>query len=361
MLIERQFVPRAKASLYGNTSLVVTCQLARDELEVLFPQGTAVVRQRSTKASIRYEHCEMIWTLLECREKISGPDPIIKHREIKMALQKLEKTIPVKTQVPRPQTLKAGHRPDVGSSSTVIMANLAIGDEDRQKYLNRWKSSVGVAPTTGPVASPVVVWGENLLTLAGERWLDDNVVDAYLSLVCHHGNGHFKLDDDIVFQEGSPNWHAWPAVTFDQPVRPSAMWPPNLYDGAKPQDVKYHFFPWCHNGHWSLFHVFFAKGRWHLDFYNSIPGYNENAVDGALSTLVSTLKEFSEGRLDLSTVTMQTPEPQPRQINSSDCGVIVINVARWLLEGWDLSTLRVNDCRRYRERMIVELEKWILI
>lgn len=68
---------------------------------------------------------------------------------------------------------------------------------------------------------------------------------AYLGLVCHHGNGHFKLDDDIVFEEGSLIWHAWPALTFNQPDRPSAIWPSNPYDGVKPQDVKHHFFPWC--------------------------------------------------------------------------------------------------------------------
>ncbi|KAL8893713.1 MAG: hypothetical protein Q9192_004996 [Flavoplaca navasiana] len=85
------FVPRAKAHLRGSTSSVVTCQLARDELEVLFPQGTAVARfRRSDKPSIMYRHRKMLWTLLDLNAKTSI-DPVVKHKEIKIALQKLEK------------------------------------------------------------------------------------------------------------------------------------------------------------------------------------------------------------------------------------------------------------------------------
>ncbi|KAL9003498.1 MAG: hypothetical protein Q9180_009898, partial [Flavoplaca navasiana] len=311
------FVPRAKAHLRGSTSIVVTCQLARDELEVLFPQGTAVASfRRSAKASIMYRHCKMLWTLLDLSAKISV-DPVVKNKEIKIALQKLEKAtsdLNLQHQPSRPQapTLRAGHRQDVGSSSTVIMANLAVSDDDRSKYLNRWNRSVGVVPTTGPCQSPVVLWGENLLSLTGSNWLDDNVVDAYLRLLCHHGNGHFELAQDVIFQKGSPKWFAWPAVTFSG-ILPRAMWPPNMYDEARPQDVKHHFLPWCHGSHWSLFHVYIDRANWHVDFYSSIEGYNDEASEKAQSQVVDTLKHFSGGILDLSAVHVQTPDPQPIQ------------------------------------------------
>ncbi|KAI4274808.1 MAG: hypothetical protein LQ337_003657 [Flavoplaca oasis] len=267
-------------------------------------------------------------------------DPVVKHKEIKIALQKLEKAtsdLNLQHRPSRPQALtpRAGHRQDVGSSRTVIMANLAISDDDRSKYLDSWNRSVGVVPMTGPCQSPVVLWGENLLSLAGSNWLDDNVVDAYLRLLCHHGNGHFELAQDVIFQEGSPKWFAWPAVTFSD-ILPTAMWPPNMYDEARPQDVKHHFLP-C------------------------IEGYNDEASEKAQSQVVDTLKHFSGGILDLSAVHVQTPDPQPIQVNSYECGVLAINVARWLLEGWDFPTLRARDCPQYRKRMVVELEKWNLI
>ncbi|KAL9621292.1 MAG: hypothetical protein Q9204_008129 [Flavoplaca sp. TL-2023a] len=314
------FVSRAKAHLRGSTSSAVTFQLARDELEVLFPQGTAVAPfRRSAKASIMYRHCKMLWNLLDLSAKTS----------VDLAQGNQD----------RFAETREGH----------------IGPQSTAPTLSSAGTDTPCWPSTG-----FVLWGENLLSLAGSNWLDDNVVDAYLRLVCHHGNEHFELAQDVIFREGSPKWFAWPAVTFSD-FLPTAMWPPNMYDEARPQDVKHHFLPWCHGSHWSLFHVYVERANWHVDFYSSIEGYNDEASEKARSQVVDTLKHFSGGILDLSAVHVQTPDPQPIQVNSYECGVLAINVARWLLEGWDLSTLRARDCPQYRQRMIVELEKWNLI
>ena len=120
------------------------------------------------------------------------------------------------------------------------------------------------------------------------------MVDAYLRLVCHHGNGHFGLAHNVIFQEGSPKWFAWPAVIFSD-ILPTAMWPPNMYDEARPQDIKHHLLPWCHGSHWSLFHAYVERASWHVDFYSSIEGYNDEASEKARSQVVDTLKHFSGG------------------------------------------------------------------
>lgn len=68
----------------------------------------------------------------------------------------------------------------------------------------------------------------------------------------------------------------------------------------------------------------------------------------------------SNGAIDVANLAIEEPGEQPRQLNGSDCGVLLLCVARWIMEGFSLRTLRPTDVPALRERMIVELEKWRL-
>lgn len=358
-------MPKAKGYLRGRTSFSTSLQIARDELSLLFPPGTEIARHASYKHWIHYRHCEIVWELVRCSTQICGQDKSVNQKEVTVALTKLAKTKPERGQEvlnrPRMQPSRAGSRPAIGSNNAGVWANLRISDEDRQRYLNRWDKLTGVAPRAGLLKCPVTLWLDNLRTLTGTEWLDDNVVDSYLSLVCHTGNGHFKMGKDSdVITERPPTWHAWPVWFFTDVADRHGIWPPEIYPGARLEDVKHHFFPRCSAAHWYLFHVYHHDHTWHADFYSSLPSYYGQERQNSWPTVVKAMKELSSGVLDLSTVKVQFPKSQPLQSNSYDCGVLILCVARWLMEGFPMDSLLAQDCPQFRQRMIVELEKWSL-
>lgn len=133
----------------------------------------------------------------------------------------------------------------------------------------------------------------------------------------------------------------------------AALFPPSLYPAAQVDDVKHHLFPVHSKDHWVLFHVYYSQANCHADFFSSLPGY-EFEVDTRWPHIVEQMLLFSERRLDLASVEVQNPKLQPCQSNVYDCGVLALCVARWIIEGWGLETIQPQNCRLYRQRMIVE-------
>ncbi|KAL8682528.1 MAG: hypothetical protein Q9186_001475 [Xanthomendoza sp. 1 TL-2023] len=360
------FIPKASPYLKGESSWVATVHIARDELHDLYPVSVELVSNRANRNANNHRHCRMLWQLLRCYIELGGTDPVIKPKEVKLALTKLEKGRPpispeVQAIQTRVQRSRAGARPGIGSNSVGLLANLPISDEDRQRYLNRLDRLVGVAPRSGPLASPVTLWSQNLQTLTGEEWLDDTVIEAYLSLVCHHGNEHFQLaKNGQTTKAGSPKWHAWSLYLLNDNHGTSAAWPPAVYPEGKVEEVEQHFFPYHSVNHWVLLHLYHSGAFWYTDFYSSIKNQYDHVLDDLWPKVERTMMEISQGRLDLSTAIIQIAATQPFQNNSSDCGVLALMVARGLMEGWKMESILSKHCPSYRSRMIVELEKWSL-
>lgn len=195
-----------------------------------------------------------------------------------------------------------------------------------------------------------------MMTLLHKGWLDDIVVDGYLSLVCHKANGHFEARPSSLPQ--SPKWHAWSSLWLTIGDN-GKSWPPPAYPDAQVQDIAHHFFPRHRDNHWVMFHLYRDQGRnWHAEFMSSLGGY-ERAIQDDWPELRTALLRLSN-ELDLPEVEVKLLEDQPMQQNSNDCGVLLLCAARWICEGWPLSSIRAEDCPEIRERMAVELEKWRL-
>ncbi|KAL8804041.1 MAG: hypothetical protein Q9182_002832 [Xanthomendoza sp. 2 TL-2023] len=359
------FVPKAKPCLKGQSHLTATLRIAQDELDYLYPVGAELAGYRAGRNANSHQHCQMLWQLLSWYIELGGSDSSVRPKDIKIALTKLDKGKPAVKPPQLPSNLprsRVGHRPEIGSNSVGLLANLSVSAEDRRAFLNRFDRLVGVAPRSGPLTSPVTLWSQNLETLTGTNWLDDHVIEAYLSLICHHGNGHFLLAaGGQETKVGSPKWHAWGIHVLEDEYGYSAIWPPPVYPAGKVEDVEHHFFPHHSVNHWVLLHLYRSRDtHWYADYYSSIKGNYDDLLDSLWAKVSTKMMEISQGGFDLSTARVQIPTTQPFQDNSNDCGVLALMVARCLLEGWKLESILAKHCPKYRDRMIVELEKWSL-
>lgn len=367
-----QLLPQAQPLLNGESAFAATVKLGRKELKALLPAGAGIIGERVQDRANYHRHCLMVWQLVLCHAVICGPDPIIKADEIRGSLKRLETNVPTaggSATVQRkgtlfPQHLKtseAGQRQQHGSSTAAIMESLKIPAVERRKYVDRYDNRIGVAATSGPTKCPVIVTAFDVASLGKFNEVNDSVIDAYLSLVCHHGNGHFQLERNVQYQEGSPKWHAW-GLHFFHKDGVGRFWPTDMYSMGKVEEVVHHFFPVHAIDHWVLFHVYQEQANWFADFYSSIPRRYDHEIAARWPTIRRVLSGYAEkqgGRLDLSGVQVRIPT-QPQQNNSYDCGVLLLCVARYIMEGWRLELLDPNRGQTYRERMIYELETWHL-
>ena len=201
-----------------------------------------------------------------------------------------------------------------------------------------------------------------MVALIDGSWISDRLIECYLALVCHLGNGHLELDDESIMhqREGSPKWHSWttwlaPGLEKSQSL--STIWPPRAYPGAKIEEIGHHFFP-IHvmDNHWVMAVLSLDQGTPTVDYYSSKGGYEAEFLE-KWRLIAQHLFNLSSGRVDVRNGQYRTP-PQSLQRNSSDCGPFVLCTARWLVERWPLLTLLPEDMRTLRRLMAGQLERW---
>ncbi|KAI4113264.1 MAG: hypothetical protein LQ345_005717 [Seirophora villosa] len=176
-------MPQAESHLHNKSSLAVSVQIAKEELNFLLPSGAmqAGHRLHGKERRVHHKHCEMVWQLVQCHARILGPDPIVKADEIKSALKTLAQYEPTgdlgapkRQKGPlfpvHDQASHAGQRQSDGTSSEMVLANLTVSKDDRQRYLNRYDQRKGVAPQDGPTQSPISVLAEDIVTLVGTKY-----------------------------------------------------------------------------------------------------------------------------------------------------------------------------------------------
>lgn len=121
----------------------------------------------------------------------------------------------------------------------------------------RYDRNVGIAPLHDLTKAPLSVSAENMLTLASDKWVDDAIIEDYLSLVCHEANGHFE---SRIERPQSPRWHAWLSGWFDENDH-FTSWPPSEYPDARVEDVEHHLFSRHAKNHWVMFHLWREGGK----------------------------------------------------------------------------------------------------
>ena len=209
---------------------------------------------------------------------------------------------------------------------------------------------------------PAIPQAKDLLDLATGQELTDLIIDPYMALVCHYGNGHFASLQGDAEMPGSPKFHAWSTWFADQMKSGKSfkgLWPPKAYPDAKIGDVMYHVIPILLAGnHWGMAILSNIDGTRRLDFYSSLTGYEKESKEIWLKVASWSMNE-AKSDLGLQTLPFNVPR-QPLQNNSVDCGVFICCELRWLVEGWPLETLLRENIPKLRRRMVVELEKWSL-
>lgn len=176
---------------------------------------------------------------------------------------------------PHERSSQAGKRPV--KDYAAVETYLQIRKEDQKRLL---PYTVGKAPREGPVASPCNVLTKNIATLYGSELVDDSAINAYLALVCHHGNGHFDAADagESFQRQGSPQFYAWPLHLCDG-LDPQQCWNTPLYPAAKLEDVKHYFIPMhVSTDHWVMVHLSKRQGTWVANLYSGIPGFRKETL-----------------------------------------------------------------------------------
>ena len=214
------------------------------------------------------------------------------------------------------------------------------------------------------LSAPGLPQHSDMVALARGQSISDMVVDPYLALLCHKGNGHFDGDDGFQ-REGSPKWFAWSTSTavgiISNQDTDKTVFPPQTYPAGKLVDVWHHVFP-----------VRYGRDDWAMFILTRIPGGEKelavfsSMADRQSSALIKSwplIGKWLEGRdRDLNGVSGWKPTwpTQPDQGTELDGGVFLCCILRWLIEGWPLEELRQDDIGMLRRRMVRELESWTL-
>ncbi len=339
----------------------------------------------------RLVECKRVWENICLYCKTASDTSVIKMKEIKRRLAWLEKQIerqksrdPVAS--PKALELSLTSRPTDGKRlledpevpptkrQRLDSANQSMYDpreimrslhfDPKLSPCLNWTDMAMVDTSNASLLTypPAVPKAKDLVDLATGQTLTDLIIDPYMALLCHYGNGHFDSSQASFEIPGSPKWHAWSTWFADQ-IQPDkrfkGLWPPKAYPGAKIGDVMNHVIPiFLDRNHWGMAILSNTDGKRQLDFYSSLTGY-EKKFEEIWLRVASWLMDEAKSDLGLQTLPFNVPK-QPLQNNVVDCGVFICCELRWLIEAWPLQTLLPENIPKLRRRMVVELEKWSL-
>ena len=179
----------------------------------LKPKSEYLVQVTVPDAAERLDLCLRMWRLIRLYIN-DHPDPkVIKGGPAWQRINFLEDQI--KAQLP-PQgsgKKRSAARSPIESGSPAstglpyhsvpqeAAARLTVNQEQRVQYYNPYEPTRSIVPLDGPTQSLAPLTVSNIQTLYHNEWLDDRVIDAYMSLVCHEGNELFATEG---LQRGSP-------------------------------------------------------------------------------------------------------------------------------------------------------------
>ena len=244
------------------------------------------------------------------------------------------------------------------------ISELRLPQDDQTKQLmDPYDPDRVIVPLDGRQRSPTKITCEDLATLMPNHFVSVNAVDAYMALLCHTFNGHFKETEQL---PASPKWHAWPADTariLTEAVEKSAGipdipgWPPVLYPEARLQNVGCHFFPVYSRmeSHFYLLMLQKANNGWQCQLFSS----DENFKTADFWLVIREyLYAVSGQSLDLRHVALNPVAGQPLQDVKFDNGVFVLGAVRQLLTTRSLGELEQSWIPALRKRILYELQCW---
>lgn len=191
----------------------------------------------------------------------------------------------------------------------------------------------------------VQILGKDVRTLIGLNWLNDEIINAYMTLLVHRGQ-----------KPGFRRVHTFNTFFYPK-LRESG------YNSVRRWTRKVDIFDFdfitvpVHLGnHWTLVFIDFKQRT--ISFYDSLGGYQDQHCDILLDYLRNEMsdkkkQEFSDSGWQLLN---RSCDGIPQQDNCSDCGVFTCIYAEHLTRESELDFSQ-EDMPYYRDRMIYEITK----
>ena len=181
-----------------------------------------------------------------------------------------------------------------------------------------------------------------------EGWLNDEVINAYLTLIAEHGNQGLKPE--------KRKYHAFNSFFYkniiDKGYDSVSRW--SRRAKLEPKIImamEAIYVPVNAGNHWTLL-VMRPSAR-KVEYYDSMNGNGGRAITAAKAWLAGELKALykeSEWKFEPST-------PSPQQNNFSDCGVFTVTTAKMLTLNIDPLVYGPSDIPMQRRRIIAELKE----
>ena len=180
-------------------------------------------------------------------------------------------------------------------------------------------------------------------------WLNDEVINGYLDLICKHGNKDNRAGR-------VPRYHAFNSFfinTLMDPKRGTTAvkrWSAKAKVGLKNlKDVEKFFIPINSGAHWTFLLV--EPGVKTITYFNSMAGngdrYRKHMFDWIRAELGV---DFNEADW-----TFVSRGEGPQQSNMSDCGVFAVTTAKQIMLGQDVMGYGAADIPCQRRRIVAEL------
>ena len=182
-----------------------------------------------------------------------------------------------------------------------------------------------------------------------EGWLNDEVINGYLELICKHASKDVRATT-------TPRYHAFNSffmnTLMDKTRGPAAVsrWAKKAKIGGKSlKEVEKLIIPINSGAHWTFLLV--EPGVKTITYYNSMAGngdvYRSHMVDWIRAELGV---DFVE-----SDWTFNSRGDGPQQSNMSDCGVFAVTSAKQIMLGQDVMGYGAADIPCQRRRIVAEL------
>lgn len=189
---------------------------------------------------------------------------------------------------------------------------------------------------------------KDLLTLKGLDWLNDEVINFYMNLICERARNDENLPKVYAFN------------TFFYPTLSSKG-----YTSVRRWTRRVDIFSYelllvpVHLGaHWCLAVVDFANKV--IDYYDSMGGSNDRCLDELSEYLCEESLDKKNKAFDLSEWQLITRDDIPQQMNGSDCGMFACKFAEYASRRAQIS-FNQQHMPYFRERMVYEICRQMLL
>ncbi len=185
---------------------------------------------------------------------------------------------------------------------------------------------------------------KDLDTLKGLNWLNDEVINFYMNMICERSKEH----------DNWPNVYAYNTFFYSKIIQsghaPVRRWTRKVdifsYDLL--------LIPVHLGMHWCLAAVDFAKPG--IYYYDSMGGNNTACLEAVSKYLEDEHKDKKKQPYDTSKFTKEIVKDIPQQNNSSDCGMFACKFAEYLSRRAKI-TFDQEDMPYFRTRMVYEIVK----